>query len=49
MTTIKNFFGYLRTLRNYLRTEKGRHDFLDFLRAGLIISAISLILIFALR
>jgi len=42
---MKNFFGYLRTLKNYWRDDKGRHDILDFLRAGLIISATSLILI----
>ena len=35
--------GYLRTLRNYLRTAKGRHDFFDYLRAALIILAASLI------
>ena len=36
--------GYLRTLRNYLRTEKGWHDFLDYLRAAAIILLTSLIL-----
>lgn len=29
--------SYLRTLRNYLRTPKARHDLKDYARAGLII------------
>ncbi len=41
---MKIFCGYLRALRNYLRTEKGRHDFSDYLRAALIILLTSLIL-----
>ncbi|MBR5914625.1 MAG: hypothetical protein IKZ58_09760 [Selenomonadaceae bacterium] len=42
-TKTKNFFGYIRTLKNYWRDPKGRHDILDFLRAGLFIAAVSLI------
>lgn len=40
---MRNFFGYLRALRNYFRTEKARHDFWDELRAAAIISATILI------
>jgi len=36
---MKIFLGYARTLKNYLRTPKGRHDFFDYLRAGIIILA----------
>ncbi|MBQ7476819.1 MAG: hypothetical protein IJT06_05430 [Selenomonadaceae bacterium] len=46
---MKKFFGYVRTLKNYWRYPKGRHDILDFLRAVLLIGALSLILILALR
>lgn len=28
------FFGYLRTLQQYLATPKGQHDFWDDMRAG---------------
>ncbi len=31
------FFGYIKTLRNYFYTDKARHDFLDYLRAVIII------------
>ena len=40
----RKFFGYLRTIKNYWRDPKGRHDVLDFSRAGLIIALISLII-----
>ena len=29
--------NYLKALKNYLRTPKGRHDFFDFLKAAGII------------
>ena len=46
---MKKFFGYIRTLKMYLRTPKGRHDFKDFFRAALIIflTAIFAAMIFA--
>lgn len=31
--------GYLRSLWNYLKTEKGRHDFVDYVRAMVIMAA----------
>ncbi|MCR5834476.1 MAG: hypothetical protein K6G55_07510 [Selenomonadaceae bacterium] len=36
--------GYLRTIKNYLRTPKARHDWLDYLRALLIITFIAAII-----
>jgi len=36
--------GYLRTLRNYLRTPKARHDLKDYARAGAIILFTALII-----
>ncbi len=35
--------GYFRTLRNYLRTPKARHDFKDYARAGSLILLTALI------
>lgn len=32
--------GYIRAIRNYLQTEKGRHDFVDYIRAALIMAAV---------
>ena len=33
--------GYLRTLKNYIATPKGRHDVLDYFRALIIIALTS--------
>ncbi|MBP2644659.1 MAG: hypothetical protein H6Q75_99 [Firmicutes bacterium] len=32
--------GYLYSLWNYLKTEKARRDFLDYIRAIIIIAAV---------
>ena len=37
---MRRIFGYLRTLRQYAATPKGRHDILDYLHAGGIFFAI---------
>lgn len=36
------FFGYVRTLKNYLCTDKARHDFFDYVRAVINISITTL-------
>ena len=36
--------GYLRTLRNYLRTAKARHDLKDYARAVCIILLTALVI-----
>ena len=36
--------NYLRTIKNYLKTPKGRHDFLDYLKAIVLIILTSLII-----
>ena len=41
--------GYLRTLRNYFRTEKARHDLKDYARAACIIFSTALIIFFIIR
>ncbi|MBQ6298094.1 MAG: hypothetical protein IJK81_10510 [Selenomonadaceae bacterium] len=41
--------GYLRTLRNYLRTPKARHDLKDYARAGCIIFSTALIIFLIVR
>ena len=41
--------GYLRTLRNYLRTPKARHDLKDYARAFAIIFFITLIVVMVIR
>ena len=42
--TMKKFFGYVQTLRNYFRTPKGRHDIKDYARATCIIFLTALII-----
>lgn len=37
---MQRIWGYLRTLRQYLHTEKGWHDFLDDLRAAVWMAAV---------
>ena len=37
---MKIVIGYVRTIKNYLRTDKGRHDFIDYIRALIIIGAV---------
>lgn len=32
--------GYLYAIINYLKTEKARHDLLDYVRAAVIIAAV---------
>ncbi|MBR1646767.1 MAG: hypothetical protein IJ685_08325 [Selenomonadaceae bacterium] len=41
---VKNLRGYFRTLKNYFRTPKARHDFKDYARAVTIIFLTSLII-----
>ena len=41
---MKKFFGYVRTLRNYLHSPKGSHDFKDYARALVIILLTALII-----
>lgn len=42
----KNLRGYVRTLRNYFRTPKARHDFKDYARALAIIFLTALFIAF---
>ncbi len=42
-------FGYLRTLRNYLKTPKGRHDTFDYLKALMLVVLTTLILVVILK
>lgn len=46
---MKFFFGYVRTLKNYFRTPKARHDICDFARAGAVILFTSLIIYLLVR
>lgn len=39
--------GYIKTIRQYLKTPKGRHDFWDYLKAAIIIS-LTMLLVFLL-
>ena len=32
--------GYIYSMINYLKTDKGRHDFLDYMRAIVIMLAV---------
>ena len=41
--------GYLRTIRNYLKTPKGKHDTLDYLKAFALIVLTTLIVLEVLR
>ncbi len=49
MTAVKIFRGYLRTLKNYLRTAKARHDLKDYVRAAGIIFFTALIVALVVR
>ena len=42
----QSLFPYIRTLRNYLRTPKARHDLRDYARAGLLILFTTAIIMF---
>ncbi|MBR4384450.1 MAG: hypothetical protein IKP64_12945 [Selenomonadaceae bacterium] len=46
---IKILRGYFRTLKNYFRTPKARHDFKDYARAVAIIFLTSLIVYLIVR
>lgn len=43
------FTGYLRTLRQYLNTEKGSHDFWDYSRALVIMIIVMLLVCFLVK
>ncbi len=45
----EKIFGYVKTFRNYLQTDKGKHDFTDYMRAGFAILVTTMILRFILR
>lgn len=46
---VGKFFGYIQTAKNYLQTDKGQHDFTDYVRAGFLILVTTLIVNFILR
>ena len=46
---VAKIFGYVKTFRNYLQTDKGEHDFFDYVRAGFFILVTTLIVDFILR
>lgn len=37
---MKTVMGYVYALSNYLRTDKGRHDLIDYVRAIIIMGAV---------
>lgn len=37
---MSKFIGYIRAIRNYLNTDKARHDIKDYVRALLIMIAV---------
>lgn len=37
---MKTVLGYVYAISNYLRTEKGHHDFWDYIRAIIIMGAV---------
>ncbi len=43
------FFAYIRTIKQYLQTPKGNHDFWDYLKATCIILATMFIIYFLLK
>ena len=45
----EKIWGYFQTVKNYLQTDKGQHDFLDYARAGFFILITTLIVNFILR
>ncbi|MBR0289037.1 MAG: hypothetical protein IJQ82_08670 [Selenomonadaceae bacterium] len=46
---MRKIFSYVRTLRNYFRTPKARHDLKDFARATCIIFLTALIIFILIR
>ncbi|MBR0260855.1 MAG: hypothetical protein IJQ85_03575 [Selenomonadaceae bacterium] len=46
---MKNFFGYVQTLKNYLRTPKARHDLKDYARAVCMIFLTAIIIFILIR
>ncbi|WP_245867551.1 hypothetical protein [Sporomusa silvacetica] len=49
MSKQKQLKGYYYAAYNYLRTPKGRHDAIDYIRAAVIIMGVAAILIGALQ
>ncbi len=41
--------GYIKTLKQYMQTPKGRHDFIDYTRALFIIIIVMFIVYFLLK
>ncbi|ERJ92981.1 hypothetical protein HMPREF1992_01366 [Selenomonas sp. oral taxon 892 str. F0426] len=49
---MQRLIGYLRTLHQYAKTQKGRHDILDYLYAGstfFLITGLILLLLWIVR
>lgn len=49
MKCIHLMVAYWRTVQNYLNTAKGHHDSRDYLRAVIIITIVSLALMFVIN
>ena len=41
--------NYLKTIKEYLNTPKGKHDFIDYLKAIILIILTSLILLIIIK
>lgn len=46
---VGKIFGYVQTVKHYLQTDKGKHDFVDYVRAGFFILVTTMIVNFILR
>ena len=46
---MRNLIGYLKTIKNYLQTSKGKHDVTDYLRAVIIIVFTTIVIIMMLK
>jgi len=49
MKCLKNFFGYIKTLYQYIQTPKGNHDFFDYLQFFFLMGLISIALLMVLK
>ena len=49
MNKIKQLTGYYYAVRNYMQTPKGRHDFVDYARAVVVITGVIAAAVIAIK
>jgi len=49
MNWLKTFWGYMKTLYQYIQTPKGNHDFFDYIQFFFLMGIVSVVLFMVIK